>query len=497
LGDLKTTQSRVTQEALSGRLPILGGERVYTGYLPFLWTCVAFSAATWAFLIGSYLPYIGNTVAGIAGYATGMILGMVPVTLAAGFSSYRFGVETLDAAKAAFGRWGIVVPMIGLVATLAGWTYVVVALTARGAGNVFEQVRGSKETAPESVVVVVALVVIALVWLIASKGPWLFERISNYIAPGHMVITVLMLGILLAKFGGTDLFSINVPAADAFTQDKSLGFAYAVEFGVANSLTWWPVMGGLTRLVRKKNHIMGPSVIGVGILGAAFISAVAAFAGAAYGTADPTIWMIQLGGRVFGSLIMTFVLLANIATMVIMIYLAGVSVQHIKALARLRWDLVIGLLLLPAIFFGFHTEWLLSKVIQWLTYNGVMFVGITGITLVDYFILRRQKLDVPGLFSRNKNGPYWFWGGVNWVAVAVALGSIAFYLWLYNPITLEVQPVFQYFGAGLPTMVLSAIVYWATMRLVVIPAGKGDYGTQAAASPETLPEREAALNVGL
>jgi NCS1 family nucleobase:cation symporter-1 len=99
MGDLKSTQSRVTQEALSGRLPILGGERVYNGYLPFLWTCVAFSAATWAFLIGSYLPYIGNTVAGIAGYTTGMILGMVPVTLAAGFSSYRYGVETLDAAK--------------------------------------------------------------------------------------------------------------------------------------------------------------------------------------------------------------------------------------------------------------------------------------------------------------------------------------------------------------------------------------------------------------
>jgi purine-cytosine permease-like protein len=497
VGDLKATQSRVTQEALSGRLPTLAGERIYQRYLPFMWTCVAFSAATWAFLLGGYLPYVGNTMAGIAGYATGMIAGMVPVTLAAGFPSFRYGVETLDAAKASFGRRGIVLPMIGLIATLAGWTYVVIALTARGAGNVVQQVRGAHGSAPQSLVILVALTIIGLVWLIATKGPWLFERLSNYIAPGHMLITVIMLSILLAKFGGSHLFFINVHPAQAYTSDRRLGFAYAFEFGVSNSLTWWPVIGGLTRLVRKRTHIVGPSVVGLGVLGAAFISAVAAFAGAAYGTADPTIWMISLGGRVLGSLIMTFVLLANIATMVIMVYLAGVSVQHIKFLARLRWDLVVALLLLPGVFFAFHTEWLLSKVMDWLTYNGVMFVGVTGITLVDYWILRRQKLDLPGLFSRNRSGPYWFWGGVNWIAVAISLASIGLYLWLYNPVTLHTQSVFAYFGAGMPTMIISGLVYWAAVQLLAKPMGVGGYNLSSAELSVSPREREVALDVGL
>lgn len=494
MGDLKTTQSRVTQEALSGRLPILGSERIYRGYLPFLWTCVAFSAATWAFLIGGYLPYVGNTMAGVTGYVVGLLLGMVPVTLASGIGPYKYGVETLDAAKAAFGRWGMVVPLVGLVATLAGWTYVVVALTARGAGNVVKEARGGVTT-PEPVIVAIALCSIALVWLIASKGPWLFERLSNYIAPGHMIITVIMLIVLMAKFGG-DVFSINVAPADAFTADHQQGFAYAVEFGVANSLTWWPVMGGLTRLVKNKRHIVGPSVVGVGVLGAAFISGVAAMAGAAYGTADPTVWMIDLGGRILGSAIMTFVLVANIATMVIMVYLGGVSIQHIRFFARLRWDAVVALLLLPGVVFAFQTEWLLSKVIQWLTYNGVMFVGITGITLVDYFILRRQRLDVPGLFSRGRSGPYWFWGGVNWIAVGIALGSIWFYLWLYNPITLETQAEFKWFGAGLPTMVLSGALYWLLMRLLVVRTGVGSYPEADNASPRGR-QHEDALDVGL
>lgn len=496
--DVKGTQHRVTQEALSGRLPILSGERVYSKYVTFLWTCTAFGAATWAFLVGSYLPYVGNTVAGTLGYAAGMLIGMVPVTLAAGFPSHRYGTDTIDAAKAVFGTRGILLPMVGLLVTIAGWTYVVMALTARGAGNVIQQVRGSSQPPNEILVIGVALTLLVVVWAIASKGPWLFERLSNYIAPGHMVITVIMLAILLVKFDGAALFSINVPPSEAYTEDKSQAFAYAVEFGVANSLTWWPVLGGLSRLVKRPKQIMGPSVLGIGVLGAAFISAVAAFAGAAYGTADPTIWIIQLGGRVFGSLLMAFVLTANIATMVIMTYLGAVSIQQLRFLARIRWDIVIALILLPGVIFAFRTEWLLEKVIQWLTYDGVIFVGITAIGIVDYFILRRQQHDVDGLFAKSNAGPYWFWGGVNWIAVIVSIGAAALYLWVYNPITLATQPVFRYLGAGIPVMLIAGATYWLLTKLIAIPLGKGGYtSTQMLPNSDSRNWRRSNLKVEL
>src|SRR5215831_7842208 len=111
MAELKDTQSRVTQEALAGRLPILAGERVYTKYRSFLWTATAFSAATWSFLIGGYLPYIGNTVAGIIGLSVGQVLGLIPVVLAGGLASYRYGLEPIDAVKTAFGRRGMLVPL--------------------------------------------------------------------------------------------------------------------------------------------------------------------------------------------------------------------------------------------------------------------------------------------------------------------------------------------------------------------------------------------------
>lgn len=234
-------------------------------------------------------------------------------------------------------------------------------------------------------------------------------------------------------------------------------------------------MGGLTRLVGKRRHIMGPSVMGVGVLGAAVISMVAALAAVSAGTPDPTIWMIKLGGPVFGTVIMSFVLLANVATMIIMIYLSGVSIQQIRPLTRLRWDLLLGLILLPGIYVAFRTEWVIASVMSWLSINGVMFVGITGITLVDYFLLRKERLEPEHLFSRDSRNIYWFWGGVNWVAIVISLGSIGLYLWMYDPVAASMNAYAGYLGAGIPTMVLAAVAYYVVMRLVVIPSGIGGY----------------------
>lgn len=481
-------KNQVEQEALAGRLPVLAEERVYKSYGSFLWTCCAFSAATWAFLIGSYLPYVGDWRLGVMGYVVGLMIGMAIVTLASGAPSFKYGTDVIDTAKSSFGYRGIVVPLFGLLATLVGWSYVVEALTARGAANIAATVTGSEVTGSshEHLVILVAFAALILVWLIASKGPKLFERLNGYIGPLHMFITLIMLGILINRFGLQHLWTTQLPTDQMLSHDPVQGFALAVEFGVSNSMTWWPVMGGLTRLVAKRKHVVGPSVVGVGVLGAAFVSTVAALAAISAGTYDPTVWMIAVGGPVFGSIVMSVVLTANIATMVVMIYLAGVSVQQIKIFARLKWELLLALLLLPGVYFAFKTEWLLSAVMSWLSYNGVMFVGITGITLVDYFLLRREQLDPTSLFTA-KGGRYEFWSGVNWVAVIITIASVAGYLWLYNPVTVTMAEQFRYFGASLPTMVLSGLAYYLAVRFLVAPLQKGNYNvTQVNISRPTL-----------
>lgn len=493
MSDTNSTQSRIAREALSGRLPITGDERIYTKYSTFLWTCTALSAATWAFLVGSSLPYVGDTKLGIIGLVCGYAISLTLVVLASGMPSYRYGVDTIDATKSSFGRYGMVLPLFGLLATLVGWTYVLVAMTARGATNVIQTARGASGQTPEWLVVVIGIAVVIVVWLITSRGPWLFERLNNWIGPAVIVVVVLMLGVLLWKFGLHAVLFTNVPAEAAYTADKTMSFVYGAEFGVAAGLTWWPAMGALTRLVRSRGHVVGPMVIGGSVLGGGFITAVAAFGAIVAGNPDPTVWMIQLTGGLIGSLSIAVVLVANMATMVMMIYMSGVAIQQVRVFARLRWEIVIGVLMLPAILVAFNTEWLLSKVMEWLTYNGLMFAGILGVTLVDYFMLRHQRLDVAHLYAHSAKAKYWFWGGVNWVAVAVTAASVGFYLWMYDPITLETQPVFRLLGAGLPTALLSGLAYYVLSKLITIPLGKGGYPDTSEAGAAVQTTDKAAL----
>ncbi|MFB3303341.1 cytosine permease [Pseudomonas sp. AMR01] len=495
------TSHSVEQEALAGRLPVLAGNRVYKTYASFLWTCCAFSAATWAFLIGSYLPFVGDWRLGVMGYVVGLIIGLALVSLASGAPSYKYGTETIDNAKSSFGYRGIIVPLFGLLATLIGWSYVVEALTARGAANVAATLTGSQVTGDshEHLVIGVGLAALFLVWFITCKGPKFFERLNGIIGPLHMLITLVMFGILIHKFGLENLWHNQVPPEQMLSHDPVQGLALAVEFGMSNAMTWWPVMGGLTRLVKHKNHVMGPSIIGAGILGAAVVSTVAALAAISAGTYDPTIWMIAVGGPAFGSIVMTVVLTANISTMVVMMYLAGVSIQQVKFFARLKWEILLALLLLPGVYFAFETEWLLSKVMSWLSYNGVMFVGITGITLVDYLILRREQLDAPSLFA-TRNSHYAYWGGVNWVAVVICILAVMGYLALYDPVTSAMSPWFRYMGASIPVIAISGVAYYFAVRLIVAPMGKGNYTKGLAlASRPTLDSKPApgAMRVSL
>ena len=162
--------------------------------------------------------------------------------------------------------------------------------------------------------------------------------------------------------------------------------------------------------------------------------------------------------------------------MVILIYLAGVTVQQLRPLTRVPWDLILIALLLPGIYVAFRTTWVLDVVMNWMLYNGVMFVGITGITLVDYLVLRRQRLSMIDLFTRSHAGRYWYWGGVNWVAVGVAILAMVGYILMYDPSSYRAVGLFRFLGAGIPMVLLAGGLYLLLAHFVLRRIDKGGYG---------------------
>ena len=449
------------EEALEGRLPVLPAERIYQKYGALLWTTAVLSAASYAYLVGGALASFGNTRLSIAGYLVGLIAGEVVVALAVGIPSYRSGVDTVDAAKSSLGTRGAALVLLSVLATCLGWAYVLVAMTAEGAGSLVQMARGAAGAREEWIVGGVSWLLLAIVWALAKRGPAAMARLSAICAPGQIAIAVGLLGLLLYKYGASALW-VKSGASDP-EAGRLLPIAFGVELGFANALSVLPYLGGLTRLVRHRRHLVGPTVVGSGIVGAWLIAMVAALATATSGESEPATWILHLAGPMSGTVIVAFLLIANIGTLVVQVYVAGVAAQQIRWMAGLPWKWVLAIAVAPGAILAFKTRWLLGQVATLLGYNGVMFVGMAGIMFADYFLIQRQRVQVPHLFASSAQGAYWYAGGVNWIAMSVIAGAGALYLAMFNPISMAVHPAFRFAGAGIPSVLLAALVYWGAM----------------------------------
>ena len=133
----------------------------------------------------------------------------------------------------------------------------------------------------------------------------------------------------------------------------------------------------------------------------------------------------------------------------------------------MRWEWVIALTLLPGVPFAFYTEWLLTRVMTLIAYNGMIFIGLAAVQIADFYMLRRQRLQMAHLFARPHQGLYWYWGGVNWVAMAVIAEAASVYLALFDPVSFRTDTHFRYIGAGIPALLAACMTYYVVMRYIV------------------------------
>lgn len=60
---------------------------------------------------------------------------------------------------------------------------------------------------------------------------------------------------------------------------------------------------------------------------------------------------------------------------------------------------------------------------KWLIGYSLLLGAVGGVLIADYFVMRRTKLDLPGLYQ--KAGPYWYVGGFNPLAIVALMAGIS------------------------------------------------------------------------
>jgi nucleobase:cation symporter-1, NCS1 family len=208
-----------------------------------------------------------------------------------------------------------------------------------------------------------------------------------------------------------------------------------------------------------------PEIIQLGFSGSV-ACCIGLFSALVVQSSDPTEWMVPLGGVAMGILALIFVALANVTSTAVSVFASGLAMRHIKRFRATPWWKLMLLLIVPCSPFVFWPGELFSLGDAFLAYNGTMYAPISGILFADYFLLRKQKLNLRALFEGDPSGEYYYHQGFNWLALGSLLLGQVIYIVLYNPYTGDTHPLAQYAPASVAACVVPAIVYGVGMRLL-------------------------------
>ncbi|GAA3680542.1 cytosine permease [Nocardioides ginsengisoli] len=460
------------EDATLSELPLLRRERIW-GFWDYSSVNIGLAIATWAFLQGGAVAYYVGAKQAIASIVIGYGISVLLVSLAPCLPCGRYGVEQFVSMRSVLGERGARVLMVVMSAVLAAaWSAVLAIMCGHALANVTNQLLDTRISAGAGVVSVLALLALCSSWVIVARGPRSIELVNRFVAPGLVVVTLVMLALVFTKTSWSEL--VATPALSPWG-DGHLDFMLAIELNIAGGFAWWPNVGNLARLTRTTRSAFWPNAIGL-FLASVVAAIVGVFAALALGSEDPTLWMVPLGGVLLGVLALAFVGMANITSVVAQSYAALVAIKGGggASVRRVPWGLLAALILAPAAVLVFFPTAVYDNYARFVSWGAIAVAPLCAVQIVDFFVLRRQVLDVRALHTPYADSRYGFLRGWNPIAVvAIALGALTYAL-LLNPVTYEPSGWFRYLTASLPAFAVAGLVHYALTRLVL--AWRTDWG---------------------
>lgn len=450
--------------------PLLRRERTWSPWRLGIALATA-AAATWCYLIGGYTGNYLNFFQGSLALTAGSMIGMLLVLLAAGPTCIRFGIESVASTKPQFGSRGWVIPALMQVLSIIGWNAMLLIFFAKSLTQLLSVLDwlppglGAMQVIPFTTLIACAVVFFVLLW--GASG---ITHLSNILV-AHVFVGLWMLYLLVSR-RWPELIAARPVLAHA---DPVWNYTTGIEIGICSLVSWWAYIGALIRMAPDGRNIVVPVMVGMG-LPVPLLSLIGVAGVLVLKDSDPSSWLRNVGGHVYAIIALSFVAAANFGTAIAGIYASAIGLRNFRRLEKLPWLVVLLMTIMPVAFLGmFVPELVFNRFGTILALIGVCFAPLCGIQIADYFVLRRRHIDVRAIYETHPGSRYYFWAGFNPAAVVAVIFGIALYAYLLNPLTYESHGPYRFLTASLPTALVSALVYIAITRLVVIRARRGGY----------------------
>jgi nucleobase:cation symporter-1, NCS1 family len=403
-----------------------------------------------AILVGGFAVVSGlSFIHAVTAITLGMLIAVIPYTIMATVG-VDYGLPGQVGTRMAYGLLGAkwIPSFIRTLASIYWFAFQTVA------GSIALIAVLDRWTGTHFSLVSVSLIFAVLQAFVAIVGYSSLKHLSRIALP--LKIGILGYALLLMATNSDPHFSPAAVLSYAGTaKGTTLVFITWVNVLAANSLTMVTDSADFCRYTRGRWDMWWGTTAGK--LGGAFFSAVLGAYGAS-ATLGQTANMFQVvaGLSTWWLPLLAFVVviaLDNWTINVLNLYTGGLSLLNIfERLGRFWSTLIISVL-------GVALSVVPDVVNGYTSYVGMLgnfFSPIAGVLVADYVFVKRMQIDVVALFERN--GPYWYWRGVNPIAALWTVLGFLTYMFVIPPAYIQTVCTILITGAG----------YWATTRLVAL-----------------------------
>lgn len=353
---------------------------------------------------------------------------------AVAYAGSKTGVPTMVLSRGAFGVRGSYLVSALNYLQLIGWTAVMVIVTAKA----IDEVLKFMGLFTNYYLWVLLVGMGSTAW--AFVGPKIWKWL-NRISITLLLALALWMAFVTLQASGQAIFN--------YEPTYEITIAEGVDLVAAMPVSWAPLVADYGRFAASPMGSFAGTYIGYFIASGLFYG-IGSISNAGIGASDPISLLAKMGLGIPALLIVIF---SSLTTTFLDVYSAGITMKNMFVKADLRKQIVLaGILgtLLAAFFPMEKYEWFLL----WI---GATFFPAFAIIITDYFGVRRGY-EADELLK--PHGKYWYLGGFNPAAISCwVLGFLVY-------VTLVYTPAYAYVGATIPTVILTALVYWAVSRFM-------------------------------
>ena len=448
----------IQQETITGIVPMTSKDRQYSFWDLFLSTS-GFAIATWCYTQGAYVAqYLTFSQMLINIFSFNIIwvfIECLPVLFAV-----RYGIDLWIWLRAVLGKRGVA--LLSTVISLAnfGWYAVTANLFASSMIHLANNFGLGLEKgiwAP-----ILGTLCVFLGTLIALGGPEVIKGINRFMVIALLVVGLIIVGICFVAVPITDIMNVQ-PAVQGDLSPLER-FMISGEGNVATAFSWSTQALILPRLAKSERSGYWATSLSYGVVAPFFaatggVMALAMFVRTGVYESDPTTMLSTLSTPTFALLSLLLVAFANIGTQGTGSYVNCMIVKSGMPKVSYKLMVWIAMVYVSALTIWGGVEEYFGSFISLAAYiQG----PIIGMIVVDYFLIRKRKLDLRSAYFLDGHQAYEFTKGFNLVGLScVFVSLLVAVLFVYNPLTKQIQSSIFLIttGSGF-TAIFGGFLYW-------------------------------------